>query len=213
MSRPHTGARRRLNWYLTRTRLISLLVLAALAVASFGSLTIAQPSNCTNLVADSSFESGAGWQSTTSGDYALLGNFQARTGVQAAHLAGIDNANDQLTLPLTLPADKPRVTLTFWWQIQSEEESGEFDGLSVLVADAGGNILRSLLTLGSSSAANQWQQSTVDLSGYTGQSIQLKFAAQTDNTLVTDFFVDDVTVEACGAAAADFNVFLPLTQR
>jgi hypothetical protein len=108
-------------------------------------------------------------------------------------------------------ADKPNVTLSFWWQIQSEEESGEFDGLSVLVSANGDQ--RSLLTLGSANAIDQWQQSTVDLSSYAGQTIQLQFVAQTDSSLVTDFFIDDVTVEACGASAGDFRVFLPLTQR
>jgi hypothetical protein len=209
MSRPPVGVRRPPILHRTRIRLMSLLALVALGVASLGSLAVAQPSNCANLVGDSGFETGNGWQMTTSGSYALLGDFLARSG-QAAHLAGVNDANDQVSLNLTLPADKPNVTLSFWWQIQSEEESGEFDGLSVLVS-ANGNQ-RSLLTFGSANAVDQWQQSTVDLSEFAGQAIQLQFAAQTDSSLVTDFFLDDVAVQACGAAG-EFRVFLPLTQR
>jgi kumamolisin len=116
-----------------------------------------------------------------------------------------------LSIPLVLPTDKPSVTLSFWWQVQSEEQSGEFDGMSVVAADSQGKPMRSLLTLGSDSTAAQWQQSLVDLSSYSGQAIQLQFVAQTDSSLVTDFFIDDVAVTACSAAA--YQVFLPVTQR
>jgi hypothetical protein len=117
-----------------------------------------------------------------------------------------------MSIALNLPADKPAVTLSFWWQVQSEEVSGEFDGMTVVAADSAGNLLRSLLTLGSSNAASQWQQSSLDLSEYSGQSIQLKFVAQADSSLVSDFFVDDVAVTACSPNQEN-RVFLPLTQR
>jgi hypothetical protein len=188
-----------------------LLMLAALLVASLTSLAVAQSSNCVSLVSDGSFENSTGWQTSTNGSYALITDFQAHSGAKAAQLAGVDNASDQLSLALNLPADKPAVTFAFWWQVQSEEASGEFDGMTVAAADAAGNLLRSLVTLGSDSSSTQWQQSSLDLSEFSGQSIQLKFLAQSDSTLVSDFFVDDVTVSACGAA--EHRVFLPWTQR
>lgn len=211
MSHPSALARFQLARRTVRTRVVALVVLAALLLATISTFAVAQPGNCTNLVADGGFESGSGWQSTTDGNYVLLSDFYARSGAKAAHLAGIDGANDALSIPLVLPADKPSVTLSFWWQVQSEEQSGEFDGLSVIAADSQGTPMRSLLTLGSDSAASQWQQGVIDLSGYSGQAIQLKFVAQTDSSLVTDFFIDDVAVTACGAAA--YQVFLPVTQR
>jgi len=198
------------RWF-TRRKLVALVALTVVMLASLGSMALAQPTNCTNLVIDSGFESGAGW-SSNGGSYAMLNNYLVHGGTKAAHLAGVDNATDTLSTALTLPADKPSVTLGFWWQINSEEESSEFDGLSVLVADAAGNELRSLLALGSESASNQWRRASVDLSDYVGQSIQLKFVAQTDNTLVTDFFIDDVDVSACSASQG-FRLFLPITKR
>lgn len=212
MFRPNTNRRPHPVRLLPRTRVVSLLVLASLVLAGLGAYSVAQPSNCMTLVDDAAFDSGSGWQSSTSGDYVVASDFLTYRGAGAAHLAGVDNATDQLFTTLTLPADKPEVTLTFWWQIHSEEESGEFDSLTVLVTDLAGNPLRSLLTLGSDSASQQWQQSVLDLSEFAGQSIQLKFLAQTDSSLVTDFFVDDVTVTACGGAA-EHRVFLPVTQR
>lgn len=212
MSHPHSDRRRIPSRLLPRTRAVSLLVLAALVLAGLGAYTVAQPSNCSTLLADNTFDSGSGWQTVSNGSYDVVGNFLTYRGGAAAHLAGVDNANDELFTTLTLSADKPVVTLSFWWQIHSEEESGEFDSLTVLVTDLAGNALRSLLTLGSDSAAQQWQQSALDLSEFAGQSIRLKFLAQTDSSLVTDFFVDDVTVTACGGAA-EHRVFLPVTQR
>lgn len=189
------------------------LALTLILAAGLGTATVAQTTDCTNLVADSGLESGSGWITEASGSYQIISGFQAHNGANAAHLAGVDNASDQLATTLALPADRPSVTLAFWWQIQSEEESGEFDGITVLVADAAGNPLRSMLTLGSSSASTQWQQTSVDLSEFAGQTIQLKFVAQSDSSLVTDFFIDDVTVNACSASAQGFRLFLPYTDR
>lgn len=211
MSHPSVRARSQPAQRTVRTRVVALVALAALLLATVSTFAVAQTSNCANLVADGGFESSSGWQSSTSGSYGLISDFYARSGANAAHLGGIDGANDVLSIPLVLPADKPSVTLSFWWQVQSEEQSGEFDGLSVVAADSQGTPVRSLLTLGSDSAATQWQQSQIDLSSYSGQAIQLKFVAQTDSSLVTDFFIDDVAVTACGAAA--YQVFLPVTQR
>jgi hypothetical protein len=212
MSRPHAGVGRPPLLQTTRTKLVALLALAALVIASLTTLSVAQSSNCANLVADGGFESGTGWQTSTSGGYALLSDFLAHGGVRSAHLAGVDSATDQLSIALNLPADKPAVTLSFWWQVESEEMSGEFDGMTVVAADSAGNPMRSLLTLGSSNASTQWQQSSLDLSEYSGQSIQVKFVAQADSSLVSDFFVDDVAVSACGTNQEN-RVFLPLTQR
>jgi hypothetical protein len=188
------------------------LALTLILAAGLGTATVAQPADCNNLVADSGLESGSGWATEASGSYQVISGFRSHSGANAAHLAGVDNASDQLATTLALPADRSSVTLTFWWQIQSEEESSEFDGITVLVADAAGNQLRSVLTLGSGSASTQWQQTSVDLSEFAGQTIQLKFVAQTDESLVTDFFIDDVAVTACSGAQG-FRLFLPYTDR
>jgi hypothetical protein len=213
MKRLNTDTRQAHGLSPTRRKVTILLLLTCLIAASLSTMAVAQPTDCTNLVADGGLESGAGWTTTSTGSYAMIGNYLAHGGVNSAHLAGVDNTTDQLSSTLSLPADRSSVTLKFWWQINSEEESNEFDGLTVLVADAAGNTLRSLLTLGSDSAANLWQQSALDLSEFAGQTIQLKFVAQTDETLVTDFFIDDVEVQACTAISQGFRLFLPMVDR
>jgi len=62
-------------------------------------------------------------------------------------------------------------------------------------------------------AASTWQQVQADLSAFAGQTVQLRLAATTDGSLVTDFFVDDLSVTACAATTATQKIFLPLTSR
>jgi len=166
-----------------------------------GSSTIAyaQTDACTDLIADSGFESGQGWVIKSHGNYSVLSDAQAHTGSQSAYLAGMNNANDLLLTKLTLPAAQQSLSLNFWWKVNSEDTRDLNDLLSVQVADGAGKGRQTLLTLGSDRASNRWHQSTLDLSSFTGQTIQLQFAAKTDETNITDFFVDDVEVTGCDA--------------
>lgn len=196
-----------------RWQVMVMFSLALLFTAGFGTLLQAQTSNCVNLLTNSSFEVSSGWVTQTTGSYSILSPYLARSGNQAAHLAGVDNANDSLTTTISLPATPQSLTLSFWWQIDTQEEGSADDGLTVVVADSAGHALKSLLTLSSANAAQRWQQSEIDLSAFVGQAVQLQWLAQTDETLVTDFFIDDVAVTACAAGNQDFRLFLPLSRR
>jgi len=160
----------------------------------------AQSSACTNLIADSSLETGAGWAMKTNGRYAMLSNIQAHTGSKSAYLAGANQAADLLSTKLVVPADGQSVVLDFWWKVNSENSKDTNDQLTVQVANHSGKIQTTLLVLGSESASNNWQQSTLDMGDFGGQSIQLQFVAKTDEDLVTDFFIDDVALLVCPSA-------------
>lgn len=193
----------------TGVALSALLLLGLLA----GVLLPAQAAaaSCQELMADGGFESGAGWQTNATGSYSLFSNYLARSGAQAAHLAGVDNAADRAVATLTLPADQT-ITLSFWWQVYSTESAGGYDALSLLLADSQGNPLYAVAGLTDLNATTSWQKIEVDLSAFAGQTVQLILSAKTDGTLVTDFFVDDLSVMACGTTAMQ-RLFLPLTSR
>jgi bacillopeptidase F (M6 metalloprotease family) len=70
--------------------------------------------------------------------------------------------------------------------------------------------VQTLLTLSGNTSA--WQQASADLSHLAGQTIQLQFLAQTDGTLVSDFFVDNVELTACDVNQNNWQ-FLPFTVR
>ena len=194
-----------------RWKAVLFLALALIVGAGVVIVPMANASSCTNLVADSGLESGAGWNTQTNGSYAIVSNYATHSGVKAAYLAGADNAQDQLSTTLNVPTDQD-VLLSFWWMVESEEESGDYDGLSVIVADAAGNPLKTLLTLGNNDAQDFWQWSRLDMSEFGGQTVQLQFVAQADGTLPTDFLVDDVEVNACADGQSNW-LYIPFFTR
>lgn len=173
---------------------------------------MAQASPCTSVLPNGSFESSSGWTLQTQGNYNILSDYVAHSGTQSAYLAGVNNAVDSVSTSVTLPAGQ-RVTMHFWWQVVTEENSGGYDGLSLIVLDGSGNPRQLLFSVGDANAVDTWQQSLVDLSEYAGQTIQLKFQGQSDGSLISDFFLDDVEVTACDMSQFSNWIFLPFTAR
>jgi len=190
----------RLVYYLSvhQWRIGTYLALLLFLSPGSSSVVYAQTSSCSELVADGGFESGQGWAIKSHGNYSVLSTVQAHTGAQSAYLAGMDNADDLLVTKLTLPAAQQSLSLSLWWKVNSEDARDTNDKLNVEVANSAGKVRQTVLTLGSDRASNRWHQSTIDLSDFAGQTIQLQFVAKTDETSITDFFIDDVSVTACG---------------
>lgn len=184
--------------YRWQTRLF--LAIACFLGMGFSGPVAAQSGDCTNLVADSGLESGTGWSMKTKGQYAMLSNIQAHSGVKSAYLAGANQATDLLSTKVVLPSGGQSATLDFWWKVNSEDGNDTSDQLTVQVLNGPGKIQTVLLVLGSEHASNDWQQSALDISEFVGQSIQLQFVAKTNEALVTDFFIDDVALLICSVA-------------
>lgn len=186
-----------------------LVVLLTTAFTADDSSAAVYANACQNLIVNGGMEdSGSGWIPQTNNSYSLVSNYQAYTGAQSAYLAGVDNAQDQLRQTLALPANQ-QLTLTFWWLVNTAEISAGWDGMTVQVADANGVPLRIVFAVSDRSAGLAWQQATLDLSDFAGQTVQLQFNARTDASLATDFFVDDVALMACEPGQTDGQIFLP----
>lgn len=197
------------RWPRAGVVLAGVLVLGLLAGVLLPAQSVAA-ATCQELVADSGFESGAGWQTVATGSYALFSNYLARSGAQAAHLAGVNRATDSAVTSLTLPAAHT-IALSFWWQVHTEESAGGYDALTLLLTDSQGQPLYAVAGLTDLNASTAWQQAQVDLSAFAGQTVQLRLATKTDGSLVTDFFVDDLSVTACAATTTNRQIFLPMT--
>lgn len=204
------------NWPalpLSRRRVPLLLLALFLAVAGVTfPLQAVHAGGCTALLPDGGFESGTGWIAQSSGGQQLLSPFQVHSGRQAAYLGGANLAQDRIATTVSLPADQ-LISLRFWSQVRSDENGSTWDGLSVSLSDVGGSALATLFSLDNGSRQGVWRHTSVDLSGYAGQTVQLVFAAQTDATLVTEFFIDDVELTACDRAGSPFRIFLPIGRR
>ena len=177
-----------------RVLLCALMLSTLLGIASQQAVKAA---TCVNLVVDSGLENGNGWITKSSGGYPVLSGQLTHTGKQAAYLAGANDAHDRLATSVKLPANLQSITITFWWQIQSQESGRYQDNLAVDLVDAQGKLIQNLDNLSSRNMSNQWQQRTLHISKVAAQTVQLHFVAHTDAEAATDFFIDDVEFVAC----------------
>lgn len=182
--------------------LMFLVLVIALAALAISPARAAGPLACAEQVADGGFEAGgAAWQTTSLGGYSLLSQLLPHTGAWGAYLGGYNNANDELAQVVSLPAGAA-IALRLWWQVTTEETTHPWDTLDATLTPAGGGTAIRLLRLSDNSVTGSWQQATVDLSAYAGQTWRLAFRARTDDNRPTDFYLDDVSIEACGATTA-----------
>lgn len=166
------------------------------------------------LIQDSSFEGGTPnsvWQVSSNVFSDILDDTPdpaAHSGMWKAWLGGSNLIQESLWQALAIPAGTPGLRVSYWWRVDTFESAHPFDTLAVQVRDAGGTPLETLETLTDGDASSLWRQSVFTLTTpYAGQTIQLAFVAQTDDTNPTSFFVDDVSVaRVCPTGpAADFT--------
>jgi kumamolisin len=191
------------------------MILAVLLMSGFTVVrpVTAETGTCQNLIANGSMESNGGWTAQTNGTYPLFSNYQAYAGIQSAYMAGVNSAEDTLSQTTSIPADY-NATLSFWWLINSEEVSPGWDGMTVQVANGAGTPLHILFAASDRSASLVWQQTTLDLSEFAGQTIQLQFRARTDASLATDFYIDNVELMVCEkGSASESPIYLPILSR
>ena len=112
---------------------------------------------------------------------------------------------------MVVPAES--VTLSFWWYAETEESGAGTDWLRVQIANTAGTPITTLLIVTDEQTTTAWQNTTFSLKPFAGQTIQIQFLAQNDESLETDFFIDDVVVTGCTGGEDEFSVYLPQTLR
>ncbi len=151
------------------------------------------------MVINPGFEQGAstGWSRSSTNGRSLVysGGFPApvtpHSGSWAAWSGGAHNEVSSLSQTIVPPANATSATLTYWYWIQSSEGSCIYDHAWV---ELNGGLLR-LHDLCSSGNTNGWRQATVNLTPYLGQPISLRFHVDTDSSIISHFFVDDVSLD------------------
>jgi kumamolisin len=176
---------------------------ALLAPAGQGSDALGAAAGCAEVIADGGFEAGGqGWTQSSAGGYNLVSDFNPYAGRWGAFLAGDDNADDRLSQAIVLPAGATSIGLAFRWQMSTLESGAGVDTLAAALVRPDETVIATLLQADNTAAADLWQEATVDLTSYAGQSLTLRFAARTDASRATSFFVDQVSVLACAAGAS-----------
>lgn len=148
------------------------------------------------LVQNSGFESGSSpWVEYSAGGYELVDTTNPHTGSYSAYLGGYNNADDSIYQTISIPSTDTSATLTFWSDVQTYESTHAYDFMYTEIRDQSGNVLKTLQTQ-SDGTPTGWTKNTFDLSAYVGKTIEVYFEATNDSSNPTNFFVDDVTVNA-----------------
>jgi len=130
--------------------------------------------------------------------YTLADGTWFHSGHYGAYLGGYDNASDSLSQAVTMPSGAAQC-LKLWSYVQSTEpeNSSMWDKMNVVLRDIYGNGY-ALYTLSNQSPQKVWQSTQIDVSSYSGQSWALSLEADNDSSYPTSFFLDDISIDACG---------------
>lgn len=116
------------------------------------------------------------------------------SGNWAAWLGGADNELSALIQSVTVPSGAS--TLSFWYWIASQDTvcdaSGDLGG--VIVHIGGTYEVVDAFVLCDATNTGGWVRRTVDLSAYVGQTVDLDIRAETNASLNSNLFIDDVVL-------------------
>jgi aminopeptidase S len=109
-------------------------------------------------------------------------------GTWAAWLGGDANEQSAITQGVMIPSGPS--TLHYWNRIDSEDSCG-YDMAGVVID----GVFEQVFYLCVENSTEGWVLREVDLSAYAGKTVLLTFFAETDSSLNSNFFVDDVSIK------------------
>jgi hypothetical protein len=152
------------------------------------SVTVVPPSNP---IQNGDFENGrdGSWTEYSAQGWDLISTditVPAHSGSWAAWLGGDNDEIAYIEQQVTIPSGSS--VLSFWYWINSEDSCGnDFGGVII-----NGSTVVDAFDLCSSTNTGGWVRRTVDLNAYAGQTVQLQIRAETNSSLNSNLFVDDV---------------------
>ncbi len=150
----------------------------------------------TQLIVNGNFESGAANWTQTSGVITSDSGEPAHAGSWKAWLDGYGRAHtDYVRQKISIPVGVTSATLDFFMHVDSAEpKTTAYDNLQVQVITSTGKVL-TLATFSNKDAASGYQEHTISLNAYKGQTLQIGFNGVEDSTMQTSFVIDDVSVK------------------
>ena len=138
------------------------------------------------------------WMEDSSNGYGLILPAEElvvppHSGHWAAWLGGLHDDVSSIRQQTTVPSSYPY--LAYWHWIASEDACG-WDDAQVLVDGA----VASAYSLCARDNTGGWVKRVLDLSAYAGRSVSLQFRTETDESLNSNLFVDDVSFQASATA-------------
>lgn len=159
------------------------------------------------LVTNGGFETGSsGWTLDSSSPVAAVVAAPAGGSGQALRLGSAVSNTDFAYQAVTIPAAAKTATLAFDWYLASAEAEPDaaYDFFKVLVYNSAHNaVLRAVDVRSNAWKRGKWYGSTtIDLSSYAGQTVNIHFEGTNDSLYVTSFYLDGVSLQTCQLAAS-----------
>jgi len=159
--------------------------------------TVAGPVVPGNLIINGGFESGppaSPWvQVSNAGE--MIHQLGAHTGKWGLYMGGVENAVDQISQPIQIPASVPQAKLEYWRLIRTNDSIYTvYDEMRCVIWDQNGNVLTFCGQFSNVNQSQNWVHQTFDLSAYRGRTVYIGFKAFNDISLPTQFFIDDVSL-------------------
>ncbi len=126
-------------------------------------------------------------------DPSVCNDVTPHSGAYLAWLGGANNEISYLQQQVLISSNTP--FLTYWQWIESDDFCGSDYGLNydyVQVMINGTQVDKYDLCTGTSTVT--WNPHNIDLNNYVGQSVTLQIRVTTDNTNISNFFLDDVNL-------------------
>ncbi len=159
---------------------------------------------CSDVIVEGDFEGGpnSAWGESSSNGYVIVDNTSGtfNSGIFSAWLAGANNEVSTVSQNVTISPTATTATLTYYYYIFSNEALGDciYDYAYLYVDGA----IATTYPLCADNNTTAYQMVTFDLSPYIGSTIEIRFQAETDASVTSNFFVDDVAVEVCESVMA-----------
>ena len=143
-------------------------------------------------ISNSDFETGkvVPWSSSWA---VQVVNERAHSGQNSIRMGAQFDSLDQLSHTFVLPGDKKKVTLSYWWWIDSDDHQPWADTLRVLLEWEDGAATLEALT--NSDQQFRWCQSRFDLSAYRGKKVTITFRSEANAKDLTLFYLDDIRLD------------------
>jgi hypothetical protein len=136
-------------------------------------------------IVNGGFEQGASGWTFSAGD--ILSTGRAATGQYSARLGGENDSTDLVDQTVTVPSNG---VLTYTWFPEGSNDMA--DMLRLEVTTLSGSTMR--LWVGLNATNGRWYQRTVNLAGFGGRMVRIRFSAVTNGSSPTAFYVDNVSL-------------------
>ena len=149
-----------------------------------------------------------GWTETTNIGVPIItpagqlpNGISPHSGNYVAWLGGYNGADDQVFQTVSVPAAATAATLGFWYWSTTSESSAGFDYFALQIMDpTNGSHLVDVPDIDAVPPTNGWQYASYTLSAsevaaIRGRSVRVRFRVITDGSLISSFFIDDVSFD------------------